>query len=172
MKFTLKTTILLSLMFFSLILTNGCTNKETLNAHSINTPNPWTNCNQDLSCAAKIAGFKFPIKITDIQISAMKGMIEINYPLDKSRTVTIRKTTEENYNKFDISGDYNNYPIRDSLKLDNGVELTVRRDNKLIYVAYLGAEAGFYSINCPKGLTKQEIQNIYDIIAKAESNKF
>lgn len=73
MKFTLKTTILLSLMFFSLILTNGCTNKETLNVHSINTPNPWTNCNQDLSCAAKIAGFKFPIKITDIQISAMKG---------------------------------------------------------------------------------------------------
>ncbi len=134
--------------------------------------NPWVDCGHDDSCASNIAGFDFPIKVAGMKIRAMKDMIEIIYPLDNSKNVIIRKTTEENYNNFDISGDYNRYPIKDTLRLDNGVEFIVRRDKNLIYVAYLGAESGFYSIRCDKGITAQELQDVYDVIANAEAYQF
>ena len=128
-------------------------------------PNPWIECDKDIDCAKRAAGFDFKVKAQDIKIRAMKDMIEINYPLDENRDVIIRKTTEELYNKTDISGDYNKYPIMDKIILDNGVEFLTRRDENLIYVAYFGAEDGFYSINCAKGMTKKELEEIYKIIA-------
>ena len=154
----------LSLKIFCLlccvIMLSACTQKpQTL----IRMPNPWTDCRDNLECAGKIAGFEFPLTIKD--------MIEVTYPLDEFRDVVVRKTTEDLYNKIDISGDYNNYPIKDTLTLDNGVNMLVRRDNNLIYVAYLGASTGYYSINCSKGMTKKELQQVYSIIAEVEAPK-
>ena len=74
-------------------------------------PNPWTDCRDNLECAGKIAGFEFPVVLSNLQVRAMKDMIEVTYPLDEFRDVVVRKTTEDLYNKIDISGDYNNYPI-------------------------------------------------------------
>lgn len=143
----------LSLKIFCLlccvIMLSACTQKsQTL----IGMANSWTDCRDNLECAGKIAGFEFPLVLSNLQVRAMKDMIEVTYPLDEFRDVVVRKTTEDLYNKVDISGDYNNYPIKDTLTLDNGVNLLVRRDNNLIYVAYLGASTGYYSINCSKGI--------------------
>lgn len=149
----------------NLLFVTGCT-QETANV--VGLPNPWTDCSTDLSCAAKIAGFSFPLDLKDVKVQASKNMIDVRYPLDKSREVIVRKTTEE-FNNGDISGDYNVYPIKDTITLDNGVVFNVRRDEKLIYVAYFGAEAGYYSISCDKGMTKNDIQKIYDLIASAEA---
>ena len=147
---------------------SACTQKsQTL----IGMPNPWTDCRDNLECAGKIAGFEFPLILSNLQVRAMKDMIEVTYPLDEFRDVVVRKTTEDLYNKIDISGDYNNYSIKDTLTLDNGVNMLVRRDNNLIYVAYLGASTGYYSINCSKGMTKKELQQVYSIIAEVEAPK-
>lgn len=149
----------------------GCSAKHFA-TNSTMLANPWVDCGHDNSCASNIAGFDFPIKGAGMKIRAMKDMIEIIYPMDDSKNVILRKTTEENYNNFDISGDYNRYPIKDTLRLDNGVEFIVRRDKNLIYVAYLGAESGFYSISCVKGFTEAELQSIYNVIARVEVSDF
>ena len=73
--------------------------------------------------------------------------------------------------KLHISGDYNKYPIEETLTLENGVQFRVRRDDKLIYVAYFGASSGYYSINCLKGITKKELFQVYTVIAEAETPK-
>lgn len=147
---------------------SACTQKpQTM----VGMPNPWTDCKDDVSCAKKVAGFDFPIKLSNLKVMAMKDMIEVIYPLDKFRDVVIRKTTEDLYNKTDISGDYNNYPIKENLILDNGVSMLTRRDNDFIYVAYLGASNGYYSISCTKGMTKKELQQVYNTIAEVESPK-
>lgn len=156
---------MITALCFSLV--TGCTNNNTTPIAGM--PNPWTDCNTDYFCAEKAAGFSFPIRVENMKITAMKDMIQVIYPLDSDRTVVVRKTTEELYNKTDISGDYNNYPIKDTLRLDNGVKFVVRRDESLIYVAYFGAESGYYSINCSKGITKKELQDIYAIIANVEA---
>lgn len=152
----------------ALVFLSGCTSDES---KLIGMPNPWTDCGKSLSCAAKAAGFTFPLDLKNIKVRAMKDMIEIQYPLDNVREITVRKTTEDLYNSTDISGDYNNYPITDTLVLDNGVQFKVRRDENKIYVAYFGAEQGFYSINCTEGFSKAELQTIYDAIASVEAPK-
>ena len=162
----------LSLKIFCLlccvIVLSACTQKPQI---LIRMPNPWTDCRDNLECAGKIAGFEFPLTLSNLQVRAIKDMIEVTYPLDEFRDVVVRKTTEDLYNKIDISGDYNNNPIKDTLTLDNGVNMLVRRDNNLIYVAYLGASTGYYSINCSKGMTKKELQQVYSIIAEVEAPK-
>lgn len=157
------------LLFFTFCIT-ACTADDVANKSAkIGMPNPWTDCNEDLDCAKRAAGFGFPLKLSEIKVRAMKDIIEITYPLDEARIVTIRKAAEELYNKTGISGDYNNYPIKDKMILKNGVEFLTRRDENLIYVAYFGAQDGFYSINCTKGITKQELEKIYEIIATVEN---
>ena len=168
MKNLYKLSLKIFYLLCCVIMLSACTQKfQTL----IGMPNLWTDCRDNLECAGKIAGFKFPLILSNLQVRAMKDMIEVTYPLDESRDVVVRKTTEDLYNKIDISGDYNNYPIKDTLTLDNEVNLLVRRDNNLIYVAYLGASTGYYSINCSKGMTKKELQQVYSIIAEVEAPK-
>ena len=168
MKNLYKLSLKIFYLLCCVIMLSACTQKfQTL----IGMPNLWTDCRDNLECAGKIAGFEFPLILSNLQVRAMKDMIEVTYPLDESRDVVVRKTTEDLYNKIDISGDYNNYPIKDTLTLDNEVNLLVRRDNNLIYVAYLGASTGYYSINCSKGMTKKELQQVYSIIAEVEAPK-
>lgn len=168
MKNLYKLSLKIFYLLCCVIMLSACTQKpQTL----IRMPNPWTDCRDNLECAGKIAGFEFPLTLSNLQVRAIKDMIEVTYPLDEFRDVVVRKTTEDLYNKIDISGDYNNYPIKDTLTLDNGVNMLVRRDNNLIYVAYLGASTGYYSINCSKGMTKKELQQVYSIIAEVEAPK-
>ena len=133
-------------------------------------PNPWIECGDNLECAAKKAGFQFPLVLSNYQVRAMSDMIEITYPLDEFRNVTVRKSLTETDN-LDISGDYNKYPISDEVVLKSGVVINVRRDNTKYYVAYFAAESGVYSINCQKGMSLNELQGVFDVIEAAEASK-
>lgn len=141
----------------------GCSN------NSLNMANPWVECNQDFICAKNKAGFNFPLVLSNYTIRAMKDMVEITYPLDEIRYVTVRKAQTQ---EGDISGVYNKYPKNEKLKLKSGVEIDTRGDENKIYVMYFGAESGIYSAFCKEGMTKKEVQGIFDIIEEAESPKY
>lgn len=145
--------------------TTACQNKNY-----IGMPNPWTDCNDSYACAEKITGFNMPLNLSNYTVRAMKGMIEVTYPLDEFRNVTVRKTLEE-INNGDSSGDYNKYPINKVLTLKNGVQINVRGDNKVIYVMYFAAESGYYSARCEKGMSEKEVEDIYNVIAEVEAAK-
>lgn len=145
----------------SLFLT-GCT-------QSTQIANPWHDCNDNLTQAAKIAGFKFPLNLSNYTVRAMKDMIEITYPLDEFREVTVRKSwTNEN---GDISGDYNQYPINKTITLSNGVNVQTRGDKDKIYVMNMSAYSGYYSARCEKGMSVKEIEGIYEVLREAEDEK-
>lgn len=142
---------------------SGCSNNKI-----IGMPNPWTDCNQDLNCASKVAGFKFPMKLSNYTVRAMKDMIQVTYPLDETRDLVVRKSSTDS-NGGDLSGDYNEYPIKEKVKLPNGVFVHVRRDKNLVYVMYFSAESGYYSVNCEKGMSMKEAYDSYKVIAEVEA---
>lgn len=136
----------------------------------VGMPNPWTECNTDFKCGTKNAGFNFPLSLSNYKIRAMKGMFEISYPLDEFRTVTVRKGFDES-NNGDNSGDYNKYPDNKIYTLENGVDINIRGDKNKIYVMYFMAESGVYSAKCEQGMTKREVEGIYNVIREAEEPK-
>lgn len=136
----------------------------------VGMPNPWTECNTDFKCGTKNAGFNFPLSLSNYKIRAMKGMFEISYPLDEFRTVTVRKGFDES-NNGDNSGDYNKYPDNKIYTLENGVDINIRGDKNKIYVMYFMAESGVYSARCEQGMTKREVEGIYNVIREAEEPK-
>lgn len=137
----------------------------------VGMPNPWTECNTDFKCGTKNAGFNFPLSLSNYKIRAMKGMFEISYPLDEFRTVTVRKGFDES-NNGDNSGDYNKYPDNKIYTLENGVDINIRGDKNKIYVMYFMAESGVYSARCEQGMTKREVEGIYNVIREAEEPKW
>lgn len=136
----------------------------------VGMPNTWTECNTDFKCGTKNAGFNFPLSLSNYKIRAMKGMFEISYPLDEFRTVTVRKGFDES-NNGDNSGDYNKYPDNKIYTLENGVDINIRGDKNKIYVMYFMAESGVYSARCEQGMTKREVEGIYNVIREAEEPK-
>ncbi len=158
-----KFSILVCLVFS--FLTTACTQIT-----DDNTLNLLTDCKDDLSCAANIAGFKFPLVLSNFNVFAMEDMIEITYPLDENRDVTVRKTTLNNDNKIDLNQNHEKYQVKDILTLENGVTVTVLKNGKNIYVAYLAADSGYYSIFCPKGMSEKDIWQIYNVLAEAEAH--
>ncbi|MCI1273982.1 MAG: hypothetical protein LKG27_06090 [Clostridiaceae bacterium] len=165
MKTYLKSLILIFCSLVCVSFLSACTNDKM-----IGMPNPWKDCNDDLKCAAKVAGFEFPMTLSNYTVRAMKDMIQITYPLDETRDLVVRKSSTET-NNGDISGDYNEYPIKEQVSLPNGVIVHIRRDKKLVYVMYFSAESGYYSINCDKGMTMKEVYGAYKVIAEAEEPK-
>lgn len=161
-------TKILSVLAISLTLC-GCSSPDNLQSTQIS--NPWSDCNDNLEQAAKIAGFKFPLILSNYTVRAMKDMVEITYPLDETRYVTVRKSQEE-INGGDNSGDYNKYPQNDVFTLDNGVNINVRRNGDKIYVMYFGAESGYFSARCEQGMSYKEVEGIYNVIAEVEAPKF
>lgn len=161
-------TKILSVLAISLMLC-GCSSPDNLQSTQIS--NPWYDCNDNLEQAAKIAGFKFPLILSNYTVRAMKDMVEITYPLDETRYVTVRKSQEE-INGGDNSGDYNKYPQNDVFTLDNGVNINVRRNGDKIYVMYFGAESGYFSARCEQGMSYKEVEGIYNVIAEVEAPKF
>ncbi|MBO6087755.1 hypothetical protein J6P92_05340 [bacterium] len=137
-------------------------------------PNPWIECGDDISCAADKAGFNFPLRAEKYSVRAMEDMIEITFPIDGKRTVTVRKSqlyngqADENGIK-DISGDYNKYPVNKTLKFDNGIEFKVRGTENKFYVVSFAAETGYYSFSCKKGLTVKDIKYLYKLLEEAEA---
>lgn len=144
----------------------GCTYKTM----PIGMPNPWTECNENYSCAEKVAGFNMPLNLSNYTVRAMKGMVEVTYPLDDRRNVTVRKTIREIKGE-DNSGDYTKYPENSVLTLDNGVKINVRKDGDKIYVMYFGAESGYYSARCEQGMSAKEVSEIYSVLAEVEAAK-
>lgn len=164
MKRFFKTLLLVFVCVVSIATLTACT-KE--NAKLIGMPNPWTDCEYNLTQAAKIAGFKFPMKLSNYSVRAMKDMIQITYPLDEFRDLIVRKSTTS-INNGDISGDYNEYPIKETVKLDKDVTGYMREYNGSVYVMYFKMGKNYYSLNCAKGMSKHEAIGAYGVIKSVE----
>lgn len=137
-------------------------------------PNPWIECGDNISCGADKAGFNFPLRVEKYSVRAMEDMIEITFPLDRKRMITVRKSqlykgqADKNGIK-DISGDYNNYPVNKTIKINNGINFNVRGKKNKYYVVNFAAETGYYSFTCNKGLTVKDIKYFYKLLEEAEA---
>lgn len=168
MKNKIKILVLIFICGVCFFGTTACTNRvvELNNDALTKMPNPWINCGKDLTQASKIAGFTFPIKLSNYSVRAMKDMIEISYKVS-SREFTLRKSLF-NDNNGDISGDYNVYPVNKTVTLENGVNFAVRGDDKLFYVINFSASSGYYSLGCKQGMSLIDLQDFYKLIASTE----
>ena len=179
----MKKILFLLLTFFVLV---SCAEKNTIEEtkNTVEEPkmvgmaNPWTDCGTNFNQAAEIAGFTFPLNISKCDVRAMKDMIEINYPLDQTRTVCVRKTDSSRFvndnggdYKGDISGVYMDYPVNEKIMLQNSVPIYVRGTGDKIYVMNMAASSGYYSAYCKDGMSLQEIEQIYETIAEAETSE-
>ena len=73
----MKKFLFLLLSFFVLV---GCFRKVVEEKPKlVGMANPWTDCGTNFNQAAEIAGFTFPLKLSNCDVRAMKDMIEINY---------------------------------------------------------------------------------------------
>lgn len=139
-------------------------------------PNPWLECDNDINCGAEKAGFNFPLKVENYLVRAMEDMYEVRFSLNDNRKVIVRKsikgygTADEN-GVIDISGDYNQYNVNNTITLENGVKFAVRGDDDNYKVVNFAAETGYYSIMCDKGLNIQDIEYLYKLIEEAETTK-
>ena len=173
MKIKLKILLFIIICIFSVNFLTACTKDQLSNGTLL--PNPWHDCQNDLDKAAKIAGFKFPLVLSNFTVRSMKNMIEISYPLDEKRTVSVRKAydVDEQANPtLDVSGDYNVYPLNEYINLENDVPVHTRGydKNKIVVVSF-GAESGYYTFSCEQGMTKKEVQGVFDVIKEAEQAK-
>lgn len=140
-------------------------------------PNPWIECGEDLGCGAAKAGFNFPLRVADYTVRAMDDMLEIRFPLDDKRNVIVRKSVmpqgeaDEN-GIIDISGDYNKYPVNQTVTLENGVKFSVRGEENKYKVVNFAAETGYYSIMCDEGLNFQDIEYFYKLLEAAEAPQY
>ncbi len=160
-----KLSVLMAL-FLAVCAFSGCTNENI--PENIGMPNPWSDCQDNLEQAAKIAGFKFPLLLSNYEVRAMKDMIEITYPLDETRYVTVRKSST-NYDN--LSGDYNKYPDNKEIMLKGCIPVKIRADKDKIYIMDMAASGGYYSARCPQGMSLKEVEGIYEVIAAAEAEK-
>ena len=138
--------------------------------------NPWIDCGADISCGAQKAGFNFPLKVKNYTVRAMDGMFELRFPLEDGRQVIVRKALNFNDKAdendiIDISGDYNQYPTNITITLENGAKFNVRGEEDSYKVANFAAESRYYSIICDKGLSKEDIEYFYNLLAEAETLK-
>lgn len=167
MKQIYKNFLFVLCLIFCLFVTVACSRQIDSERELATT---LTNCGDDMSCAEKESGIKFPLILSNFKVMAMPDLIEITYPLDEFRDVSVRKTTLNENNKLDIDRNYAIYPEKETISLENGVNVEVRQDKDLIYVAYLTADSGYYSMYCPKGMNKKEIWQIYNVMAEVEAH--
>lgn len=142
----------------------GCASTDS---DLIGTPNPWTDCGDNLDAAEQTAGFPFALRLSNFTIHAMQGMIEIAYPLDEFRDVTVRKSYKTKETP-DISGDYNDYPEKESTVL-NKTTVTSRKNKDRVYVMYFSSEDFSYSARCTEGMTEKEAEGVFKVISETEN---
>ena len=158
------TVLILTILSFG-VLTSGCTKDKM-----IGMPNPWTDCLQSYECAKNITGFNFTLNLSNYTVRAMPDTIEVTYPLDETREVTVRKTITE-YNNGDSSGDYTKYSNNSQLDVGQGVMVNTRGNGDKINVMYFCAESGCYSARCENGMFEKEVKDIFNIIKEVEESK-
>lgn len=174
MKIKLKLLLFIAICIISVNFLTACTKDQMSNRTLI--PNTWKDCQNDLNKASKIAGFNFPLVLSNFTVRSMKNMIEISYPLDEKRNVVVRKTDrldEKTNPHYDISGDYNVYPKNKEIKINQGVPVYVRGYdlNKEIIVMSFAAESGYYTARCEQGMTLKEANGVFEVIKEAEEAK-
>lgn len=173
MKIKIKIFLFIIMCILSVNFLTACT-KDQLSNRTL-MPNPWHDCQNDLEKAGKIAGFDFPLVLSNFTVRSMKNMIEITYPLDETRYVFVRKAydvDEKTNPTFDISGDYNVYPVNKDIKLAQEVPVHVRGyDNNKFVIMSFAAESGYYTARCEQGMTKKELQDVFNVIKEAEQAK-
>ena len=172
----MKKLLFLLVTFFILV---GCSDSKNIEEKPmlVGMANPWTDCGTDFDQAAEIAGFTFPLNLQQCDVRAMKDMIEVNYPLDEARTVCVRKTdssrfVNDNGGEYegDISGVYIDYPVNEKIMLHDSVPIYVRGTGDRIYVMNMVASNGYYSAYCKEGMDLEDVEDIYNIIAEAETS--
>ena len=173
MKIKIKVLLFIVVCIFSVNFLTACT-KDQLSNRTL-MPNPWQDCQDDLNKASKVAGFNFPLVLSNFKVRSMKDMIEITYPLDEKREDSVRKTLtldEKTNPTYDISGDYSVYPVNKYINLAQEVAVHVRGydDNKFVIMSF-AAESGYYTARCEQGMTKKELQGVFDVIKEAEQAK-
>lgn len=163
----MKNSLVLSvILIVSVFITTGCTDNK-----QIGMPNPWKDCYQSYECAQKITGFTFPLNLSNYTVRATRGSIDVTYPLDEFRDVTVRKTVTERDNG-DNSGVYTDYPKNSQVDVGQEVMVNTRGDNDKIYVMYFCAESGCYSAYCEKGMSEKEVKDIFSVIKEVEEPKY
>ena len=137
-------------------------------------PNPWIECSDNIACGSRQAGFNFPLRVNNYSVRAMKGMLEISFPLDKKRIVLVRKA--EIYDGpnvsngiVDISGDYNKYKINKTTYLKNGIPFWTRGEKRKFYIVAFAAENAYYSFSCKQGLKQKDLEHLYKLLEEAEA---
>ena len=170
MKIKIKVLLFIVICIFSVNFLTACT-KDQLSNRTL-MPNPWQDCQDDLNKAAKVAGFNFPLVLSNFKVRSMKDMIEISYPLDEQREVSVRKTTtldEKTNPTYDISGDYNVYPQNEKIEISPEVPAFIRGyDKNKIVIMSFAAESGYYTARCEKGMTLKEAKGVFEVIKEAE----
>ena len=139
-------------------------------AKKANVENPWVDCGKNIEQASEVAGFYFPLDLSEYNVRATRGMIEFTYQLD-DKTVVIRKSKDNEGNKGDVSGDYTKYPVNKQIRLSNGVAVNVRGEEDLFYVMHLESVSGYYSASSKDGLKYNDLDEIYSEISLAEAPK-
>ena len=153
-------------LLFSLLFT---TLSAFANEEMVGMPNPWTDCANDINKAAEIAGFDLPIDVEAFTFRASKGMIEAVAPISNNRDIIIRKSAKKDGINRDNSGDYNVYPMCEKVSM-NGNTVTLRRDEKLVYVMYFSTPEDDFSIQCKDGLTMGEVEKFHRLIWEYKVN--
>lgn len=141
----------------------------SFNQKSFAIPNPWIDCGDDIYCGAKKAGFNLPLNVKNYSVRAMKGMLEINFSLDKKRNVSLRKSLSYDGN---LSGVYEDYPVNKTITIKKAIPFNIRGNKKKIYVANFAAETGYYSFYSKQGMTIKDINYFYDLLAEAEAPRY
>lgn len=133
------------------------------------TNEDWTECGTDVACAEQTAGFSFPLQVTDYTLRAARGLLEISFPLDTARNVRVIKTETEPA-EIHALGEGLQPALKESpLQLPDGITVTVFSDNQNTYLMHFGASGGFYTAYCLEGLTTDDMNHIYRLIAEAET---
>ena len=166
--------ILLSmLMIFSLAACSQGTPDDRRDPEEGNRPgeagnmqigNPWVDC-ATLDEAAKTAGFdiaipgKFEGFTNKVYQAIEKTMIQVFYydgdpEAENSSRITVRKGTGSE----DISGDYNEYSEKETLKI-HGLDVLVKGDEGKIFCATWTKDGYSFAIVADKGLTKEALSN-------------
>ncbi|MBO4385096.1 MAG: DUF4367 domain-containing protein [Clostridia bacterium] len=136
--------------------------KKPNDSGNVGIANPWIDCDT-LVDAAKLAGFdvtvpgKFEGYPNKVYQAVEKSMIQVLYfdgdpAAETSSMIMVRKGTGSD----DISGDYNDYPEKGSVNV-NGVDVSIKGKDGLIFNAVWTWEGYSFAINADKGITKEAL---------------
>ena len=127
---------------------------------SVELEEPWVYCRDDMVEAVEIAGFTFNIPpLSNFTVAVIPGeMIRVTFPRDEFDSIVVCKSPCEP-EEGDISGDHSEYPETGLITV-NKVDVSVRRDGDIIYVATFTSVDGTYCVSCTAGMTETEVTQI------------